>query len=363
MPRLEPRAAVLIFLLATLTATHDVVAQETQDPPRVRARVGEITIGGRAHTQFNTTSVDDQPPSEWLLRRVRLNADVRMDRYVSGRIMMDFAGNRATVTEAFVKYTFSPGAQLLAGRAHRPFSRLQQTSSTRMLPVERAAVIRGAPTPELVGVQAALGYSDRDVGIQFIGTPRQGPFGVGYAAALTQGPLSGGVAGSRFTYQSAARVTMQPSERWQFGAAWSSRDFILGTALPDGPAPRMRRGHAFEVDAEYGAFAPGPHLMAEFGWGDYNPWLNERYDGLQVLAGYRFTASGGGLTAVEPMARVSRGSISRTGGPVSARGGTLYTPGLNIYLGEMNRVMLNYDVWRGGDRDEQSVKVMFQLAF
>ena len=41
-------------------------------------------IGGRFHTQFNTTSLEEEPESELILRRVRLEATVRVNDVVSG---------------------------------------------------------------------------------------------------------------------------------------------------------------------------------------------------------------------------------------------------------------------------------------
>jgi hypothetical protein len=43
----------------------------------------------------------------------------------------------------------------------------------------------------------------------------------------------------------------------------------------------------------------------------------------------------------------------------------LLTPGLNFYLGPLNRIMLNYDLWNphGGGREARSFKAMIQMAF
>ncbi len=44
--------------------------------------------------------------------------------------------------------------------------------------------------------------------------------------------------------------------------------------------------------------------------------------------------------------------------------GTLFTPGINVYLGGLNRVMFNYDLWSpDGAGTEGSFKVQFQLGF
>ena len=68
------------------------------------------------------------------------------------------------------------------------------------------------------------------------------------------------------------------------------------------------------------------------------------------------------ISTVEPVLRLSHGRVDD--GPGRA-GGTLITPGLNVYFGGLNRVMFNYDVWspRGDGDVERSFKAMFQLAF
>ena len=45
-------------------------------------------------------------------------------------------------------------------------------------------------------------------------------------------------------------------------------------------------------------------------------------------------------------------------------GGTLVTPGVNLYLGGLNRIMFNWDFWNPLTGESQnSFKTQFQLAF
>lgn len=70
------------------------------------------------------------------------------------------------------------------------------------------------------------------------------------------------------------------------------------------------------------------------------------------------------ISAIEPILRASYSDTESDAGAV-VPGGTLLTPGVNIYFGPLNRIMLNYDHWLGGDgsEDASSFKAMFQLAF
>ena len=126
----------------------------------------------------------------------------------------------------------------------------------------------------------------------------------------------------------------------------------------------LEAGDAFIVDFEYGGPTPAPglHLVAEASTGDFDPFAGEDFRGAQAWAGYRAPVAGGDLL-IEPLLRVSHADIDRAV-PGEADGGVLVTPGLNVYLGGLNRVMLNYDVWRAGaGRDAQGFRAQFQLAF
>lgn len=337
----------------------------TRPDPTFRVNAAEISIGGRVQTQFNTTSVDEEPTGEFLLRRVRLEATVKVNEIVSGKVQPDFAGNRVSLKDAYLKFDFSPAFQLLAGNAWRPFGLLEQTSSTRILPIERGLRIRGLAAQDEYEIINRLQYSDRDVGLQVIGAPEGAPLGLGYAAGVFRGPLHGTL-GSEDSYQFAARATMQPFQALRLGAGWSSRDFATrDTTL--GLEPGVRRGNAYELDVEYGAFAPGIHLLGEIAFGDKDPFRDEDFLGAQAWLGYRTSEISPVISTIEPIFRVSYANIDQTtrSGTRTQGAGTLLTPGINLYFGGLNRIMLNYDVWlaSGDAENEGSFKAMFQLVF
>ncbi|MDP9348196.1 MAG: hypothetical protein M3P24_03495, partial [Gemmatimonadota bacterium] len=148
------------------------------------------------------------------------------------------------------------------------------------------------------------------------------------------------------------------AERLRLGAGWSARDFGDTLSAPGGgTTARLERGNAFEVDLEYGAFAPGFHFLGEVAVGDLPPGGEERFAAQQAWLGYRTRPLSAAVSALEPIFRVSLSDVEE--------GGTLLTPGINIYFGPLNRVMLNYDLWRprGDGETEGSFKANFQLAF
>ena len=360
-PRAASRALLLVLAAAPLPAT--LRAQEA-DSVVFKANALEVSFAGRVQTQFNTTSVEAEPSTEIALRRVRLEATVKLNDWVTAKIQPEYAGSRVSVRDAYVRFAFDPALALVAGQAHRPFGTIVPTSSARMLPIERGLRIRGLPNArEEHNLITELGYADRDVGIQLTGEPEWAPLGLSYALGVFNGPARGD-ARELNTYQLAARAAARPLELLKLGASWSRRDFVV----PD-PANedvlRTRSGQAWALDAEYGRYAPGLHLLAEAAWGDYDPAEDVTFTGVQGWLGYRTGALGRKLTGIEPVLRVSTGDVDGEPTRLAVEGGTLVTPGINFYFGPLNRIMVNYDFWSpDGDGDrEGSFKVQFQAAF
>lgn len=364
MPSLCSRLPLLrVSAVALALAAHAPAAAQVEPAgPVVKINAAQIEIGGRVHTQFNTTSVDEVQPSDLLLRRVRLEATVRVNDLITGRVQPDFAGDRVSVKDAWLRLDFAPGLQLLAGKAHKPFSLLEQTSSNRILPIERGLAIRGLRNGfDEFALVSGLKYSDRDVGLQVLGKPAGAPLGFAYQAGAFAGPLNDKV-GAQDSYQFAARASVSPVRNVRLGTAWSSRDFAR--PLGADQDPELQRGHAFQLDAELGTFAPGFHFLGEVVRGDFDPFAGADFTGAQGWLAYRTRPLGSRVTHVEP---VLRASWARVEDDAAGRelGGLLLTPGVNVYFTPLNRVMFNYDVWNPRDDGEtaRSFKAQFQLAF
>ncbi|MEX2467881.1 MAG: porin [Gemmatimonadota bacterium] len=351
------RAVVLALSTAFLIASSGA-AQSAEDPAvRVTTDALELKLGGRIHTQFNTTSIAVEPTSELFVRRARVELSARLGDRVSGAIQPEFGNDRVTLKDAFVSFQLSPEVSLLAGKAYRPFGLLEQTSSKRILPVERGLRVRGLGAVDAYAVVSGLGYSNRDVGVQLRGILDDG---LEVTAGAFQGPLHGQV-GANSSYQYAARVRGAVAPDVRVAAGWSSRDFaeVVGAELV------MERGQAFEIDVEYGSFAPGLHVLAEIVSGDANPFSEERFHGAQAWVAYRTEPFAGTDMMLEPLLRLSHADVGIDDVPATQRGGTLVTPGLALYFGPLNRIALNYDLWWGREsvEDANSFKVMFQMGF
>jgi hypothetical protein len=324
-----------------------------------------ITFGGRVQTIFNTTSTDDVPQTQTELRRVRLDATLQLNRVVSGRIQPEFAGSRVTLKDAYVRFTLDPALQVWAGQAHRPFGVISPYSTTRLIPIEKGVRIRGVEGAfEHFNLLAGRGYSERDVGLQLRGEPRGAPLGLSYAvgwfngAALVEAPREN-------SGQVVARLSVAPGRGVRVGASFSRRDFFLLNEDEEEVLDHQA-GDAGALDLELGSDRGGLHVIGEVAMGDFDPFTDREFLGMQGIVAYRTGRLSSNVAAVEPLLRVSHGDPDYMDAGVSddATGGTLFTPGVNLWLGGLNRLAMNYEIWNPLNGDgAHSFKAMFQLAF
>lgn len=322
-----------------------------------------ITFGGRVQTIFNTTSVDDEPATETELRRVRLDATLRLGRMVEGKIQPEFAGSRVSLRDAYVRLNLDPAFQVWAGQAHRPFGVISPYSTVRFPSGEKGVRIRGVDAWEHHGLLSGLGYSERDVGLQLRGEPRGAPLGLSYAAGVFNGPARG-EAPEENTYQVVARVAARPVGWARAGVSWSRVDFVHG-ADDDVAGVMVNEGAAWAADLELGSERRGPHAVFEVARGDSDPLQEAEFVAAQGFVAYRTGPRSPTLSGIEPFVRVSWADPDVDDHALGLpTGGTLVTPGINLWLGGLNRFGLYYDVFNPDDGETaRSFKAMFQLAF
>lgn len=336
-----------------------LAAQETVENPEFENRGVQLQFGGLVQTQFNTTtSGRAEEVTELLLRRVRFSVNARVNELISGRIQAEFATEAAELNEAYLLLAPDPGVQFLAGKGGRPFGIIDANTAATLIPIERGASIRGEQTLELYRILEVIAYAGRSVGVQVFGEPTGAPLGLVYAV----GYFSGAVAEEgedADIQQVAARLQIEPLPSLLIGSALSSRKF--GSCM-DCVDRVEERGSAWEVDAQYGEYGtPGWILLAQYSAGALNPFTGADFRGAQAWAAYRTPPLARYVAGVEPLLRWSYGDPE---GELSPFGGTLWTPGVNLYLGRNNRLMLNYDIWTPEEGEAESAfRAQMQLAF
>lgn len=355
---IHPRR-IFAVTLALVTAAPAAGQGFTLTTPDSSAR---ITFNGRVQTIFNTTSVDDAPATETELRRVRLEATLQLNRVVDGKIQPEFAGSRVSLRDAYVRLNLDPAFQVWAGQAHRPFGVISPFSTVRFPTAEKGLRIRGVNGYEHFNLLSELGYSDRDVGIQVRGEPEGAPLGLSYAAGVFNGPARAD-APEENSYQVVARVAARPVEWARVGVSFSRVDFAA--VADDVLGAEMREGAAWEADLELGSERGGPRAVIEVARGDSDPIGEAEFVSAAGFVAYRTGRQSSTIAALEPFVRVSHADPDVGDDlPLLPTGGTLVTPGLNLWLGGLNRFGLFYDVWNPlTGETARSFKALFQLAF
>ncbi len=331
---------------------------------KVNSRAMEITLTGRVHAQFNTTSVNGELESEFLVRRARFTADLDINDVVSGRVQPDFGEGEINLKDAYVRFTFSRAFRVTAGQFKRPFDVFELTSSTQILVVERAGGIRGVSgctgpggVCSLSRLTEKLGFADRDIGVMIDGRDPSGTFA--YSIATTNG-TGANQEDENSAKSFSGRVAFTPVRDITIAANVGLHDYVNEVLGNEYAA-------AYGGDLEIGNYNGGIHLVAGVVAGEN--WANLSAAG----APSDFLTTQGILTykaalpdnryfeAIEPVGRVSWSDPDTN---TDDDGGILLTPGLVLHFTGRNKIGANVDIWMPSTGDtEMSLKVQSYLHF
>ena len=305
-----------------------------------------IKVGGRLHTQFNTTSVAGQRSSEFIIRRARVDATVRVNEFLSGFVQPEYAGDRAFLRYAYARLDVGPALYAQIGMAKRPFDLFSLTSSLDILVIERTGDIRGVSPCAGVGGVCSYGRLLEqlrlvlpDIGVILGGGDRAGR--VNYTVSAMNGTGSSS-ADENGTKSFSGRVVVSPVQDVRIGANLAWHDYVTPVTGANAYAS------AVGADVEVGNFRQGVHLQA--GWVAGDNWLNlvagepTRFVAGQAVVTYKFPFHEGPYAeAIEPVLRVSIGNPSTT---TPQDGGVLVTPGLVWFITGRTKLAAKVDVWR-----------------
>ncbi|HEX7117588.1 MAG TPA: porin [Longimicrobiales bacterium] len=349
----------------------------------------ELDFTGRVQTQFNTTSVDEDRVGESIAwstfetRRVRLGVEVAYGDWMTGKLEPDFALGELTLKDAWVNWAFAPAFEVRFGQFKKPFSRIDLTSSTKILPIERGVRIRGlveafdaelGPDGEpLLGdfggdlvlgeeyeLLDVLGFVGHDIGVSIHGD-------LGSRLGYAVGAFNGSGADDRDDNDGksvAGRLTFAPAAALplSLGAGVSYRETTIEDD-DDLDDDLDLAGTAFELDAEWGDFRrPGVHVIVEGAAGE-NLAVDQAFLAAQGWLAYFRALEGGKVEGLEPVVRLSWAD------PDTDRdddAGLLLTPGFNIYFFGRNRFMVNWDWFFTGIEGfgaENALRVQGQVYF
>ena len=330
----------------------------------LKSKAAEVTITGRVHLQWNHTSVDDEISNEFLMRRARLTAELKINDFISGKVQPDFGEGDISLKDAYLRLTFDPAFRATLGQFKRPFDVFELTSSTQILVVERAGGIRGVDTCGGVGGLCSysrftekLEYSDRDIGVMIDGSPGDGRFG--YMLAVTNG--SGANDEEENDAKSfTGRLEFMPIADLVIAGNLGLHDYIDDT----GTEPSDEYALAFGGDVEWGNFSQGLHVQAGVTTGDnwQVPDASATFITAQGIVTYKIPMQDSRfLEAIEPVGRISWGEPNTD---VDSDDGVLFTPGLVFYFSGRNKFGINVDIYSPSEGDtEFSIKAQSYLHF
>ncbi len=354
-------------LLGLALTAYALTATGAAAQVELKSKAAEITLTGRVHLQWNSTSADegDELSNEFLIRRARLTAELKINDVVSGKIQPDYGEGEISLKDAYLRLSFDPAFRVKLGQFKRPFDVFELTSSTQILVIERAGGIRGVATCAGPGgicsysrFTEKLGYSDRDIGAMIDGRFGDGQWG--YMASVTNG------AGANNEEENDAksysgRLEFTPLEDLTIAGNVGIHDY------PNEITENDEYALAFGGDVEWGNYREGLHVQAGVTAGDNWGNLDESGDPsafatAQGILTYKAPLSDNPFVeAIEPLARVSWGEPDTD---AEDDEGLLFTPGVVVFFSGRNKIALNVDIWSPSQGDtEYSVKVQSYLHF
>lgn len=368
----------------------------------------EIKLRGlvQGDARFFLDGVPAGTNDSFLLRTARPTLEGSLGKLVGFRLTPEFAGDSASIVDAYVDLRFNPAYTVRVGKFTSPVGLERLQSSAALSEIERALPSELAP--------------NRDIGVQLQGDVAEGR--VGYAIGVFNGAVDGRDAitsnpDNDFEY--AGRIFFEPFKN--NANAWSGLGFGLGGSVGDKHGsgsnflPRYRTpgqlqffGYRSAVlaDGRHSRISPEGYfyrgafgLLAEYIVSQQRVTVGTTTDDLShsawqatasyVLsgedAGYRgvvkpsnpFNPGKGGWGAFELVGRYSVLEIDEDAFPLfadataSANQANAWTLGLNWYLNSNLKLVLNYlqTDFEGGaaaGRDRETEKAVFsrlQVAF
>jgi hypothetical protein len=344
----------------------------------LKSKATEIKLTGRAHTQFNTSSVEGEIGSEFFIRRARITAEVKLNDFVHGKVQPDFGSGKLSLKDAYMKLNFNKNLVFRIGQFKRPFDLFELTSSTKILVVERAGKIRGASVTSLSSLTESLGFSDRDIGVEVHIQDANKKFGLTAAVTNSFGankvPSKEDEAFGEKQFTGRLKVKPVEGQDLSLGISGSFRPYqvssVPDTSKPDSVVTEEEYSPAVMFDVEYGNFKSGPHFQAGVVWGENWKKVSSPDEDVptfmagQIIGTYKVPIEDHKyVEAVEPIVRVCWADPDTD---TEDDASILVTPGFQVFFTGRNKIAVNVDVFLPEHEDadtEYSIKIQSSVHF
>jgi len=394
-----PARATAIMALGALAA---MLASPAQ------AQTPSVSVRGRIQAQFSTVSGDSsgvfnphaQVNSSFEIRRLRIQTDVRIGDNINLVIQPSFEMGALRMRDAYLRLILARGTTtsfgLTLGQEKKPFNRYELTSANNLPSIERGARFRGISLPAAQNnLLEDNGYLAEDIGASadasFLASRVQLKAGLYNGAGESSNDVNNGKTyGARATLTALMNAEQLPLLR--LGAAFISRDRGVTTTAnsteftPDS----SRRTTAFGLEAEWGDFRPGLHVIADFATGK-NLWMpaykyntgrnlgNVRpntpnsafatFSSLQVIAAWRVQFDDPtGTRLVKIIEPALRFDMTDPNTDLSNDNATTITPVLNIHFSQTTVLRAGLDLYSyktadGASHSARAFRLSWQTSF
>lgn len=360
-----------------------------------RVQLQYHSSSGDSTLSYNTHSVNNY----FEIRRARFQTNVKFGDNIYIVIQPSFEMATLRMRDAYLRVGMTRNIFVVAGQEKSPFMRYELTSANNLPSIERGVRILGLSGKEgLDDILLQNGYISQDLGAAIEVQSNDRRYSV-------KGAVQGGSRESSADVNNAksffGRVTgtvlmntaKQPA--LQLGASIGARDRAIcsncpGVTVPATPAyyaDSAKYTTAFGLDAEWGGFRPGLHVIADFATGDnvlfarrINSGRNTAnmrnsadsniatFRGLSLIAAYRVATKGAEtrlIKFVEPSIRLDYTDPNTN---ADNDQGILITPVLNLYFANSVELRAGIDLYMykdatGASKSVREIKFSWQADF
>ncbi len=370
------------------------------------AQAPTIQVQGRIQAQYRFSSGDSTAnysttgvSNIFEIRRLRIQTNVRFGDNITLVIQPSFEMASLRMRDAFLRVGLTPTLGLVAGQEKSPFQRYELNSSNNLLSIERGLrVLRLSGKEALNDILVQNGYASQDLGafLDFDSRDHRLYAKAGVQQGSRESATDVNNAKSFFgraTY--VARKNKDDQPVLQLGASFGSRDRAICNAAANSGAgcttniayfaDSSKRTNAFGLDAEWGGFRPGLHVIADFATGDnarfrINSGRNTgnlrnsadsnvvTFRGVHVVGAYRVMTTGSDTRLIKILEPAVRLDYTDPNTDLDNDHGILITPVLNIYFA--NTVVLRsgldlyfYKTATGESKSARELKFSWQANF
>lgn len=378
-------------------------------PAVAQAQAPTVQVQGRIQVQYRFSSGDSssnynnsalpQVSNIFEVRRLRVQANVRFGDNMNLVIQPSFEMGALRMRDAYLRVGMTPRFGVTIGQEKSPFQRYELISSNNLLSIERGVrILRLSNREGLNDVLVNNGYGSHDLGafVDYVGPDNKVTVKAGFSSGSRESVTD--VNNSKSFYGRATGTIMTNADNQpvlQVGASFGSRDRAICSNCPAGPLPATPAYYAdsskvttaFGLDAEWGGYRPGLHLIVDFATGDNVPFANRvnsgrnaanlrtsadsalrTFMGLSLIGAYRIATAGPDTRLVKIFEPALRIDYLDPDTDASDNEGILVTPVLNIYFGNTVVLRAGYDFYSykdaaGASQSAQEFKISWQANF